>query len=150
GIDGTFAIDKLTSGRLGAGETSPLSFAGRVQLREPKIEARASLEGRVGLDMSPGQPMKLRLADARITLVGQGLRVAALDARLEAASLQFDGASNALLAERAKLSLSGERLGITLKDSTIDLARLAFDPAQRTLTLDKLAAQLKGRMADGA
>lgn len=150
GIDGKFAIEKLTSGRLGAGETSALSFAGRVQLREPRIDARASLEGRVGLDMPPGEPIKLRLADARISLAGQVLRVTALDARLEAASLQFDGASNALLAEQAQLSLSGERAGVTLKDSTIELARLSFVPAQRTLALDKLVVQLKGRMADGA
>jgi len=149
-IDGRFEIEKLKSGRLGAGASSPLSLAARVQMREPKIDARATLDGRIALEMSPGSPIKLRLDDARIALVGQGLRVAALDAKLEAASLSFDGAANALALERAKLALNGERLGVVLKDSTIVLDRLAFDPSQRTLALSKLDARLKGRMADGA
>lgn len=150
GIDGRFEFERLKSGRLGAGTGSPLSLAARVQLREPKIDARATLDARMALEMAPGQPVRLRLADARITLLGQGLRVAALDAKLEAASLSFDGAAHALSVERAKLALNGERLGIVLKDSTLALERLDFDPSRRTLALTRLDARLKGRMADGA
>ncbi|MGA0610355.1 AsmA family protein [Caldimonas sp. KR1-144] len=150
GIDGRFDIEQLTSGRLAAGATSPLSFAGRVLLNEPKVDARATLEARIGLAMAPGQAVKLRLDDARLALAGRGAGFEALDARLEAAALSYDGAANALAAERARLTLSGSRAGVTFKDSTLAFDRLAFDPQRRALALEKLAARLTGRIGADA
>lgn len=144
GIDGRFAVQKLTTGRLADGAESPLSFVGRAELTQPALNAEVELDGQLKLMLPPGAPAQIAFDDLKLALRGEGFAVKQLDARLTGA-LEAGGSDGALAARDLKLTLSGERLGLALKDSTLVLDRLAFDPARRALQLEALDLKLAGQ-----
>lgn len=144
GIDGRFAVQTLSTGRLADGVESPVKFVGRAQLAKPKMDASIDLSGRLRLALPEGARPGAAFSDLQLGLRGEGFDVRQLDARLTGA-LGYEGQSGAVRADDLQLRLSGERLGMALKDSKLDLGSLVFDPAKRALSLDALELRLTGQ-----